>query len=139
MVAWGFPAISGLWAGIIAIVFGVVVMTFPRILNYLIGIFMLISGIGWLFGGSWLPGIVSILFGIIVLIFPTILNYLVGIYLILLGLWLWLGVPAMMIAGITTLAFGIIVMLVPAILNYIFGIYLIAAGVIAIGRFYGWF
>jgi hypothetical protein len=62
----------------------------------------------------------------------------VGIYLILLGLWFWLGASAM-ILGIITLALGIVVILVPAIINYIFALYLIIAGIIAIGRFYGWF
>jgi hypothetical protein len=32
-------------------------VAFPRILNYLIGIFMLIAGAGWIVGGSLLPGV----------------------------------------------------------------------------------
>jgi uncharacterized membrane protein HdeD (DUF308 family) len=78
---------SGLVWGIVAIVAGIVVLAFPRILNYLIGVYMIISGILWLLGGAWIPGILSLVVGIIVMIFPTILNYLLAAYLILLGFW----------------------------------------------------
>ena len=37
--------ISGLWVGIITLVFGVIVMIFPKILNYLIGTYLIIIGI----------------------------------------------------------------------------------------------
>jgi len=36
--------IAGLAAGIIAVIFGIVVFIFPRILNYLVGAFLLIAG-----------------------------------------------------------------------------------------------
>jgi uncharacterized membrane protein HdeD (DUF308 family) len=43
------PAIAlptlGLWMGIASLVFGVIVMIFPKILNYLVGIYLIIIGI----------------------------------------------------------------------------------------------
>ena len=38
------PAL-GLWMGIASLVFGVIVMVFPKILNYLVGIYLIIIGI----------------------------------------------------------------------------------------------
>jgi len=35
----------GLWMGILSLVFGVIVMVFPKILNYLIGIYFIIVGL----------------------------------------------------------------------------------------------
>ncbi len=35
----------GLWMGIASLVFGVIVMKFPKILNYLVGIYLIIIGI----------------------------------------------------------------------------------------------
>ena len=42
VVEW--PAL-GLWMGIASLVFGVIVMIFPKILNYLVGIYLIIIGI----------------------------------------------------------------------------------------------
>ena len=43
------PAVTlpvlGLWMGIASIIFGVIVMVFPKILNYLVGIYLIIIGI----------------------------------------------------------------------------------------------
>jgi uncharacterized membrane protein HdeD (DUF308 family) len=43
------PVISvpslGLWMGIASLVFGIIVMIFPKILNYLVGIYLIIIGI----------------------------------------------------------------------------------------------
>jgi uncharacterized membrane protein HdeD (DUF308 family) len=36
--------VTGLAMGIITLIFGIVVMIFPKILNYLIGIFLIITG-----------------------------------------------------------------------------------------------
>ena len=36
--------VSGLLMGIVTLIFGIVVMIFPRILNYLIGIWLIIMG-----------------------------------------------------------------------------------------------
>ncbi len=38
------PAL-GLWMGIASLIFGVIVMVFPKILNYLVGIYLIIIGI----------------------------------------------------------------------------------------------
>ena len=44
MPAITFPAL-GLWMGIASLIFGVIVMRFPKILNYLVGIYLIIIGI----------------------------------------------------------------------------------------------
>ncbi len=36
--------ISGLWIGIISVLFGIIVMIFPKILNYIIGIYLIVVG-----------------------------------------------------------------------------------------------
>jgi uncharacterized membrane protein HdeD (DUF308 family) len=35
----------GLWMGIASLIFGVIIMIFPKILNYLIGIYLIVIGI----------------------------------------------------------------------------------------------
>ena len=42
VVTW---PVLGLWMGIASLVFGVIVMIFPKILNYLVGIYLIIIGI----------------------------------------------------------------------------------------------
>ena len=37
--------VSGLWTGIICIVFGILVLAFPDILRWLLGIFLIVIGI----------------------------------------------------------------------------------------------
>jgi uncharacterized membrane protein HdeD (DUF308 family) len=44
MTSIGFPTV-GLWVGIASLVFGVIVIIFPKILNYLVGIYLIIVGI----------------------------------------------------------------------------------------------
>jgi uncharacterized membrane protein HdeD (DUF308 family) len=44
-----FPTL-GLWMGIASLIFGVIVMIFPKILNYLVGIYLIIIGIMALIG-----------------------------------------------------------------------------------------
>jgi uncharacterized membrane protein HdeD (DUF308 family) len=44
MPALALPAL-GLWMGIASIIFGIIVMVFPKILNYLIGIYLIIIGV----------------------------------------------------------------------------------------------
>jgi uncharacterized membrane protein HdeD (DUF308 family) len=34
-----------LWMGIVSLIFGIIVMIFPKILNYLIGIYLIVIGI----------------------------------------------------------------------------------------------
>jgi len=36
--------ITGLALGVLAVIFGILVLVFPKILNYLIGIFLIITG-----------------------------------------------------------------------------------------------
>lgn len=49
MPAVTLPAI-GLWMGIASLLFGVIVMVFPKILNYLVGIYLILIGIMALIG-----------------------------------------------------------------------------------------
>ena len=44
MTAITFPTL-GLWVGIISLICGVIVMVFPKILNYLVGIYLIIIGV----------------------------------------------------------------------------------------------
>ena len=44
MPATILPAL-GLWMGIASLIFGIIVMVFPKILNYLVGIYLIIIGI----------------------------------------------------------------------------------------------
>jgi uncharacterized membrane protein HdeD (DUF308 family) len=37
--------VLGLWMGIASLIFGLLVMVFPKILNYLVGIYLIIIGI----------------------------------------------------------------------------------------------
>jgi uncharacterized membrane protein HdeD (DUF308 family) len=131
----------GLYGGIIALVFGIVVLFFPRVPNYLIGIYLIVSGVAsFIAGGTLLlmVGALSFVVGVLVMVFPTVLNYLVGIYLILLGSWLIFGLSSVELGlpiGIVTFILGIVVMILPTILNYLFGIYLIVIGLFAVIRF----
>ena len=47
VVTW---EVLGLWMGIASLIFGVIVMIFPKILNYLVGIYLIIIGIMALVG-----------------------------------------------------------------------------------------
>lgn len=53
MLAFGLPVINGIIAGIIAIPFGIVIVTFSC--NYLIGMFMLIVGADWIAAAACSP------------------------------------------------------------------------------------
>jgi len=44
MPAIALPAL-GLWMGILSLIFGIIVMIFPKILNYLVGTYLIIIGI----------------------------------------------------------------------------------------------
>jgi len=86
--------LGGSWVmGILSLVFGIVVMIFPRILNYLIGAYLIIVGLWFIFtfGFAMVPlitGIIMLVFGIIVFIFPAIINVLIGIAFIIQGVFL---------------------------------------------------
>jgi len=67
-----------------------VVLIFPRILNYLVGIYLIIIGLLFIFtmGFATVPlivGIIMLIFGIIVMVNPAILNVMVAIALIIQG------------------------------------------------------
>lgn len=76
---------------IVALVAGVVVLLWPRALNYAVAVYLLVVGaLGLLsfFGGRPLTtqSVIALVAGLLVLIRPNILSYVVGIYLILIGL-----------------------------------------------------
>ena len=39
------PSAGGLFMGIVTLIFGIIVMIFPKILNYLVGIYLIIIGL----------------------------------------------------------------------------------------------
>jgi len=43
--------------GVISIIIGIIILIFPRILNYLVAIWFILTGIGLLIGGSCMPKI----------------------------------------------------------------------------------
>jgi len=129
--------INGLAAGIVAIILGVIVIAFPKILNYIIGAIMVLFGILWLLDHQWWLGGGSLAFGILVFIFPAILNYLVAAWLAMWGLVLIFA--STFVPGIIMMVCAVIVLVFPAILNYIFGLYLIVMGFLAISTHCGWF
>jgi uncharacterized membrane protein HdeD (DUF308 family) len=43
-IAITFPTF-GLWMGIASLIFGLIVMIFPKVLNYLVGIYLIIIGV----------------------------------------------------------------------------------------------
>jgi hypothetical protein len=138
---FGMP-FFGLVGGIIAILFGILILAFPRILNYLIGIALILGGISAIAAGSVWMGLISLVFGIIILIFPRILNYLLGAYLIIIGLIFIFTTgfaPFMVVAGILLFLFGLIILVNPSIVNVIIAIALIIQGIIQIGQYYNWF
>jgi hypothetical protein len=45
MAVIGMPPVGGLLISIVTLIFGITVMIFPRILNYLIGIYLVIIGL----------------------------------------------------------------------------------------------
>jgi uncharacterized membrane protein HdeD (DUF308 family) len=100
----------GLITAILAIVFGIVVIIWPRVLAYLIAIYLIIIGIiyfvqrylGWfsivipverqytvealrMSISSRVAAVLAIVFGIIILVFPQVLAVLVGVWLIIAG------------------------------------------------------
>jgi len=137
-VNWLHP--SGIAGGIIAIVFGILVLLFPRSLNVLVGIYLVIAGAGLLATGGRIAlpvGIVSIVLGVLILVFPSALSYLVGVYLLLLGFWFVFGLGVTVVGlalGILAVLSGIIIMISPMLLNYLFGIYLIVVGLVGVIR-----
>jgi len=83
---------SWLW-GILAIAAGIVILIIPRILNYVVGVYLIILGLGQIFASGWalfplIVGALTLLFGIIVMVNPGVLNALVAIIFIIQGIML---------------------------------------------------
>ena len=129
---FGLP-FAGPTLGFILLIIGVLILIFPRIINYLIGIALIISGIMWIIGGVLAVGNNRPYFRHRRHDFPQVLNYLVGIYLIIIGIGqiissgFVLGLP--LVVGALTLIFGIIVIISPSILNLLVAIIFIIQGV----------
>jgi len=83
---------TGSWlVGILSLVFGIMVMIIPRILNYLVAIYLIIIGLTYIFtmGFALVPlitGILFFIFGIMILVNPATLNVIVGIAFIIQGI-----------------------------------------------------
>ncbi len=76
---------------LLAIVAGLVILLVPRVLNYAVALYLLLTGLlglahGWPGPAIRPQALAALAAGILVLIKPQILNYVVGGYLILLGL-----------------------------------------------------
>jgi hypothetical protein len=74
-----------------ALVAGLLILVWPRVLNYTIAGYLLLVGVlglapGWHGHGIRPQALIALVAGVLVLVRPTILNYVVGGYLILLGL-----------------------------------------------------
>jgi hypothetical protein len=87
------PSILQGWPieAVVAIIAGIVILLVPRVLNYVVAVYLLVIGaLGLLqarYGHSVSPqAVIAIVAGLLILIKPAILNYVVGIYLILFGL-----------------------------------------------------
>jgi hypothetical protein len=85
-VLQGWPLQAGA-----AVLAGLAILFFPRVLNYAVAAYLLlVGGLGLLYyfyGHGLRPqGVISLLAGVLILIRPNILSYVVGIYLIVLGL-----------------------------------------------------
>ena len=87
------PSILQGWPleAVLAIVAGVVILLVPRVLNYVVAVYLLVIGaLGLLqarYGHTVSPqAVIAIVAGVLILIKPAILNYVVGIYLIVFGL-----------------------------------------------------
>ena len=69
----------GVLPGVISIFFGVIVFIFPKILNYLVGIYLLLLGFWWIFGvsGTVFAGIITLVFGAVVITIISLLMLLI--------------------------------------------------------------
>ncbi len=74
-----------------AIVAGVVVLLAPRILNYVVAVYLLVVGtlrlVRFFYGHSIrAQALLALVAGVLILVRPTILSYVVGFYLVAIGL-----------------------------------------------------
>ncbi len=83
----------------LAIVAGILILVQPKLLNYIVAIYLIVIGVLGLLAGSGShlrftmnPGaVLALVAGILILVQPKFLNYIVAIYLIVIGI-LGLGV-----------------------------------------------
>jgi hypothetical protein len=73
-----------------AIAAGVLVLLVPRVLNYVVAVYLLaigfLGGLHFWYGhGIRLQAVAALVAGVLILVRPAILNLVVGIYLILIG------------------------------------------------------
>lgn len=86
------PAFLTTWPlqSLLAIVAGVVILLVPRVLGYVVALYLLAVGVLGLlvfFQGQGVrpQAAISLVAGVVILIKPTVLSYVVGTYLILIG------------------------------------------------------
>ena len=60
---------------LVALIAGILILVVPRLLNFIVAIYLIIIG-----------PLVALIAGILILILPRLLNFIVAIYLILVGL-----------------------------------------------------
>jgi hypothetical protein len=81
----GYPTLEAL----IALIAGVWILAAPRVLNYVVAIFLVVKGgLGLLaLRGPYVPiaPLVALVSGILILLRPQLLNYVVAFYLIIIG------------------------------------------------------
>ncbi len=76
---------------LVALIAGIWILAMPRVLNYVVAIYLIIKGgLGLLvmLRGHYLPlpPLVALVCGILILVRPRLLNYVVAFYLIIIGL-----------------------------------------------------
>ena len=82
-----FTTVVGPLMAILALVAGILILVRPRIMNYIVAIYLIVVGVlGLLSGGFSLMPVLALVAGILILIMPRLLNYVVAIYLIVIGI-----------------------------------------------------
>jgi hypothetical protein len=84
--AFGFSTLEAL----IALIAGIWILAMPRVLNYVVAIYLIVKGgLGLLvtLRGHYVPllPLLALGSGILILVRPRLLNYVVAIYLIIIG------------------------------------------------------
>jgi hypothetical protein len=75
---------------LMALIAGIWILAMPRVLNYVVAIYLIVKGgLGLLvtLRGHYiaLPPLVALVSGILILVRPRLLNYVVALYLIIIG------------------------------------------------------
>jgi len=149
---FGILSTYGIAAALIAIIAGILVLIKPRIIASIVGIYLIITGLLFIFAGittditgyalsDLIAGIITVVVGIILLIWPRIITGIMGIYLTITGIAAVLGrgiaVPddfsvSGITAGIISIIVGTIILVRPRILTTIMGFYLVVTGIITL-------